>query len=783
MNEINFQKLSKIISEQKDDDSIKSYIIQILQNLLDFENYNKKKFFWFEEQIFQQDKEYVYLIYLYIDIFIKYLETNDFNETEFHKEITNAAQNSKYSNIYKLIRTIFLKLDNNDEKYYEIYWCIYFLGFKKNSPLNETFISNLKEIASFPQIKDSFYKEQISQLNYDKIDEYFLDLINKLIDSIILNKKKNSQSDKIIANLNSKDSSKDENNNDSKMKKFEINDNDNDISKSKAQNIINDQIENTRINLDTNQIKDKQNEIELENDSSTKTNELLNNSFEKFNNFKNGENDLIKNIQNLVFVISQDHQRYYAIIHMRTLIKKKLEEYKNSIIIEKKFIEKNYQLNENFIKINRLKAAVKLLNPSNIVNLKRKVIDIAIFLLFKNGKDDFKLNDQYCPNSKFLKSALKKLNEIKGKDIQNKVNFINDLLNKDITTISYPLTINNKDLKSLVSFLNFYKSKFTNIVHIGHESTNYYLLPIKSKKFPYLPTISLENKDVEEQESNKRINYSLYGEKIKFDFEQILELIIKDSFNIDEIDFEKNMNKLNDEKNQIYEYCDILSNFMKNDIINDDDEISFKNRDKIFTNEEILFCNSILCEFQDKIKNLENEIVNLLKDDKDLKKLFINIDNFQNKFNETLKKELKFNIDDNYNPLNMNNGNNLLYYKYKYDKLNILYIFIKNLIQIFNQNIQSKTEQIIEKINTIKKETDDMNKIINKITYLKPISEIFKEWKFKKQCYNNNFESFVNILKNSIKTNFKVSIDNDFIYDQLISTWMIKNDIDDLLVS
>ena len=61
---------------------------------------------------------------------------------------------------------------------------------------------------------------------------------------------------------------------------------------------------------------------------------------------------------------------------MRTLIKKKLEEYKNSIIIEKKFIEKNYQLNENFIKINRLKAAVKLLNPSNIVNLKRKVIDI-----------------------------------------------------------------------------------------------------------------------------------------------------------------------------------------------------------------------------------------------------------------------------------------------------------------------------------------------------------------------------------------------------------------------
>ena len=788
MNETKLQKISKIISEKKDDDSIRNYIIQILQNLLDFDNYKEKNKLWFEEESFQEDKEYVNLINSYIDIFIKYLyEATDFNETEFHKEITNAVKNNKYSNLYKIIRTIFLKLDKNDEIFYEIYWCVYFLGFKKNSPLNETFVCNLKEITQYPQIKNCFYREQISQLNFKKIDENFLNYLNKLIDLIILNKNKNPQIDEIIVTLKLIENLTEENKSDFEKKKIEnvI------VSYSNIQNIIQNQIEDKSMSLDKNQNEEKKiNEIEseYENNNSTKTSEFLNNSFEKFSNFVSTENDFSNEEQNNIFnIMLQIIQRFNAIIHMKSIIKKKIAEYENAMELEKKFMEKNFQINENFIKINRLKVPVKLLTPSNVINLKRKVIDISVFLIIKNNKDDFELNEKYSPNSKFLRMALNKLNEIKDKNIDNKKKLINDLLKADSTITSYPLIIKNPNLKSLISFLNFYKSKFSNIAHIGHESIKYYLLPIKTKEFPYLPCISTENKDInkikEEQKLNTGIKNTIYGEKIEFDFDIVLELLLKDNFNIDNNDLEKKMDIIKEEKEKIFKFSEKLSKFVSKEVYNNDEEINFEKRDKIFTSEDISFSNSILGEFQEQINILKNEIENLLKNDNDFIILNNNIENFQNKFNKLLKKELSFNFDEDYK-FYSNIKKNLLYYKYKYDKLNSLYKFIKYILQIFNQNFQSKMVQIMEKINTIKTETENMNEVISKITYLNSFREVFYEWKFKKQIYKNNFDSFIDILKNSIKKKkIKVRIDNDFIYDQLISSWMIKNDLDDLLVN
>ena len=787
MNETKLQKLSKIISEKKDDETIRNYIIQILQNLLDFDNYKEKNKLWFEEEKFQNDKEYVNLIYLYIDIFIKYLyETTDFNEIEFHKEIINAVKNNKYSNLYKIIRTIFFKLDNNDEIFYEIYWCVYFLGFKNNSPLNETFVCNLKEITQYPQIKDCFYREQIAQFNYKKIDENFLNYLNKFIDLILLNKNKNPQADEIIVYLKLIDSLTEENKSDFEKKKIEnIN-----VSYSNIQNIMQDQIEDKSMIVNKNQNEDKKiNEIESENENnnSTKISELLNDSFEKFSNLKNGENDFSNVEQNIFNIMLQITQRFNAIIHMKSLIKKKIAEYENAMELEKKFIEKNFQINENFIKINRLKVAIKLLTPSNVINLKRKMIDIAVFLILKNNKDDFELNEKYSPNSKFLRMALDKLNEIKDKNIDNNKKLINDLLKADSTITSYPLTIKNQNLKLLISFLNFYKSKFSNIAHIGHESINYYLLPIKTKEFPYLPCISNEKIDIniikEEQKLNSGIKNSIYGEKIEFDFDTILELLLKDNFNIDNNDLEKKMVIIKEEKEQIFKFSEKLSKFLSKEVYNIDEEINFEKRDKIFTSEDISFSNSILSEFEEQINILKNEIEKLLKNDNDLIILNTNIDNFQNKFYELLKKELSYNFDDDYK-FSSNIKKNLLYYKYKYDKLNSLYKFIKFILQIFNQNFQSKKAQFMEKINTIKIETENMNEVISKITYLKSFREIFHEWKLKKQIFKNNFDAFINILKKSTKKKkIKVRIDNDFIYDQLISSWMIKNDLDDLLVN
>ena len=45
--------------------------------------------------------------------------------------------------------------------------------------------------------------------------------------------------------------------------------------------------------------------------------------------------------------------------------------------------------------------------------MKRKILDLIIYLVIKNNQNKFKLKPGYCPNQYFLKMILKKLNDIK----------------------------------------------------------------------------------------------------------------------------------------------------------------------------------------------------------------------------------------------------------------------------------------------------------------------------------------------------------------------------------
>ena len=72
----------------------------------------------------------------------------------------------------------------NEKEFYDIYWSIYFLGFKRENPFNNYFIENLKDICEFEKIKDSPFTKHNKEFNYNNIDENFLQNFNDFIEAI-----------------------------------------------------------------------------------------------------------------------------------------------------------------------------------------------------------------------------------------------------------------------------------------------------------------------------------------------------------------------------------------------------------------------------------------------------------------------------------------------------------------------------------------------------------------------------------------------------------------------
>ena len=54
--------------------------------------------------------------------------------------------------------------------------------------------------------------------------------------------------------------------------------------------------------------------------------------------------------------------------------------------------------------------------PANIANIKRKILDIVNYSIFKQNKDSFKMDENYCPNKSFLDKIYDKLINFSKKD-------------------------------------------------------------------------------------------------------------------------------------------------------------------------------------------------------------------------------------------------------------------------------------------------------------------------------------------------------------------------------
>ena len=94
-------------------------------------------------------------------------------------------------------------------------------------------------------------------------------------------------------------------------------------------------------------------------------------------------------------------------------------------------------------------------------------------------------------------------------------------------------------------------------------------------------------------------------------------------------------------------------------------------------------------------------------------------------------------------------------------KFNLLDNAIQDVIKILEEYFENKRNNILYIFNTIKMETEKMNKKIEKCVHLKSGIKIFCEWKIKKSISleKTTFDSFIFQIKDLIKSVNSIKLD------------------------
>ena len=99
----------------------------------------------------------------------------------------------------------------------------------------------------------------------------------------------------------------------------------------------------------------------------------------------------------------------------------------------------------------------------NIINIKRKLIDLFVFYIIKKNEKFFSLTANYIPNKDFLEKILNNLQKkrcYKTEEIQKKINDIKKMSQKNKSITQYQIKIENSELKDIINFFSYYKKIF-----------------------------------------------------------------------------------------------------------------------------------------------------------------------------------------------------------------------------------------------------------------------------------------------------------------------------------
>ena len=443
----------------------------------------------------------------------------------------------------------------------------------------------------------------------------------------------------------------------------------------------------------------------------------------------------------------------------------------------------------------RLEILTNLLKNANIINIKRKLVEVMIFFhLFLENKEYFELNEDYTPSSQNIKD-LENLIRAKDKKCKNNdeiLNKLNNLINNSqINELYFHKNEENKiklidenkryELKIAKKFLDFYKKELNPGVHIGKDKADFYLLPRSMFNSETLLGQYLYNLEAilseEKEEDNipglnkkkmKVVNFDLYNSNKNLDINEAVKILF--SFNskckfLQNKDFDKIKERQKEFEKDLENSFNYYKTMFLFNLPKDKKNITFNEKinNKIEEYVEI---------YQKEVLNKISNVLDSLFEGKinDNKKI---IDKIKIFFENFLKNcYFDFDFEDS-----LKNDEQILYFlKIKILIIDRIISFFENLKCKIIELMKNKEKNYKEMLNTIMKKMKELKNYLEKNHEFETENEIYVKWiqeiKFKRD-ENYSLKKIKEYLKYYIKKD--LNLEMNCTYDSQFCLWAIKN--------
>ena len=339
----------------------------------------------------------------------------------------------------------------------------------------------------------------------------------------------------------------------------------------------------------------------------------------------------------------------------------------------------------------------------------------------------------------------------------------------------------------IIDYLSFCKGKYNQVVHVSDEAVKYFLYlffydRIEPKFKGLLNLFKKEKKNKGMNLGKNKINYQ-YSRPLKINADIVFNYFLKDNFGIEDDDskLKKQLEIIESKKNSLIDqYFSNTSEGWKT-LLNDYNKFDKKaeeNYMSAFNISEKELINEIIKDFEDSLKSLKNNLLNLkeIEDEAEKKKL---LDLFFSKYHQITEKELAFNTSD-YLKLSEDIKERylLIFFQIQLTKYKLLDSYSKSFAKILNDNFESNKKLIIDEYPELKAQSRKLFDEMKKKNKIKSAKKLFIEWKITKLItLKDDFETFIGNIKKSLGS-VELRLNDDDISDKITSLWIIKNDFE-----
>ena len=320
-------------------------------------------------------------------------------------------------------------------------------------------------------------------------------------------------------------------------------------------------------------------------------------------------------------------------------------------------------------------------------------------------------------------------------------NYINELINKNQSSIEFPISCTDKYLNIIIGYLSFCKSKYNKV----------------------------EKENKQDRKNKVEVN-SQNSRPLKINIDIVLEYFIKNNlvFEDDDSKLKKKLEELESKKNSLIDkYFSSTSEGWKT-LLNDYDKFDKKEQENYmnafnFSEKELI--NEIIKDFEDSLRSLKDNLLKLKEIEDETKKKEL-LEQFFSKYHQITEKELSFNESD-YLKLSENIQERylLIFFQIQLTKYSLLNFYSKSFAKILNDNLESNKKLIINEYSELKAQSRQLLDEMKKNNKIKSARKLFIEWKITKLInIKDNFETFIDNIKkyvDSVELRFNDEVISD----------------------